>query len=47
MSEFDYDSDQRSADAPEGEFGFDCDSDDGVYYFGDGLGAYYSFRKSK
>ena len=37
MSEFDHDSDQRSADAPEGEFGFDYDSNDVLYHYGDGF----------
>ena len=36
MSEFDYDSDQKNADAPEGEFGFDYDSNDVLYHYGDG-----------
>ena len=37
MSEFDYDSDRKNADAPEGEFGFDCDSNDVLYHYGDGF----------
>ena len=37
MSESDYDSDQKNADAPEGEFGFDYDSNDVLYHYGDGF----------
>ena len=37
MSEFDYDSDHDAADASEGEFGFDCDSNDVLYHYGDGF----------
>ena len=37
MSEFDYDSDRKSADAPGGEFGFDYDSNDVLYHYGDGF----------
>ena len=37
MSESDYDSDRKNADAPEGEFGFDYDSNDVLYHYGDGF----------
>ena len=37
MSEFDYDFDHDPADAPKGEFGFDYDSNDVLYHYGDGF----------